>query len=376
MPINVLVVDDSGFFRRRICEILEDDPRLHVVGEAKDGKEAIAKVIELDPDVITMDIEMPVMDGITAVREIMKQKPSAILMFSTLTTEGAKATLDALDAGALDFLPKRLEDISQNREDALRHLRSRVFTIGAKGKASKRLGIVPGARPAVERPTATPTPQKAVPSSEVPKQAPAMPKDAVASLKDVKLVAIGTSTGGPMALHEILSKLPADFPVPILLIQHMPGSFTTAFAERLNTMCKIEVREAQDGDLLRPGLALLAPGGRQMLVEKHNQMHAVRIMDSEVKINYKPCIDITFHSIAAEVDNSDKVLTVIMTGMGSDGREGIRKMKKMGQKMVVWVQDEASSVVYGMPSSVIEAGLSDFVVPLSELGTSLAQGIR
>jgi two-component system chemotaxis response regulator CheB len=199
---------------------------------------------------------------------------------------------------------------------------------------------------------------------------------AIDSLKHVKLVAIGTSTGGPMALHDVLSKLPAEFPVPIMLIQHMPGSFTSAFAERLNTMCKIEVREAQDGDLLRPGLALLAPGGKQMVLEKKNNMHAIRIIDSDIKINYKPCIDVTFHSIAAEVDNSDKVLTIIMTGMGSDGREGIRKMRKMGQTMEVWVQDEASSVVYGMPSSVVEAGLSDHVVSLSELGISLAQGIR
>ncbi len=189
-------------------------------------------------------------------------------------------------------------------------------------------------------------------------------------------MAIGTSTGGPMALHEVLSKLPADFPVPILLVQHMPGSFTHAFAERLDSMCAIEVREAQDGDLLRPGLALLAPGGRQMLLERHNDRYAVKILDSDVKINYKPCIDVTLHSIAAEFADNEKVLTIIMTGMGSDGREGVRKMKKMGQKMEVWVQDEASSVVYGMPSSVIEAGLSDHVVALKELGPSLARGIR
>lgn len=375
MPINVLVVDDSGFFRRRICEILNEDPRLNVIGEAKDGREAIARVIELEPDVVTMDIEMPVMDGIASVREIMKRKPTAILMFSTLTTEGAQATLDALDAGALDFLPKRLEDISQNREEALRHLRSRVFTIGAKGKAAKRLAQTQGIGAKTDRPIAGASNQK-LNTVTAPKQAVGLSPESVAALKDVKLVAIGTSTGGPMALHDVLSKLPADFPVPVILIQHMPGSFTTAFAERLNSMCQIEVREAQDGDLLRPGVALLAPGGRQMVLEKKNNMQAIRIIDSEIKINYKPCIDVTFHSIAAEVDNNDKVLTIIMTGMGSDGREGIRKMKKMGQSMEVWVQDEASSVVYGMPSSVVEAGLSDHVVPLSQLGISLAQGIR
>jgi two-component system chemotaxis response regulator CheB len=364
MPIRVLVVDDSGFFRRRVKAMLETDPRLEVVAEAANGAEAVDMAAKLRPDVITMDIEMPVMDGITATKRIMQGSPRPILMFSSLTTDGAQATLDALDAGAVDYLPKRFEDISKNREEATRALCERVYTIASRGRAVRR--------PVTPAPTAAPAaPTTAArPGARIPPPPPPPPRTAAMPRRGtVKLVAIGTSTGGPVALQEVLTKLPASFPYPLMLVQHMPGSFTPAFAQRLDQLCSITVKEAADGDVLQPATALLAPGGKQMLVESRGGRHVVRIIDSEPGQTYKPSVDITFSSIAKLFPA--QTLAVILTGMGADGREGCRSLKAGGS--MVWSQDEASCVVYGMPSAVAEAGLSDRVLALKEVGPALAQ---
>ncbi|MBD3609168.1 MAG: chemotaxis response regulator protein-glutamate methylesterase [Gammaproteobacteria bacterium] len=366
MPVRVLVVDDSSFFRRRIIEILSADPRLNVIGEAVNGAEAIEKAVELDPDVITMDIEMPIMDGISSVREIMKQHPCAILMFSSLTTEGAQATLDALEAGALDFLPKRLEEISGNREEAIRLLRSKVFIIGAKGKSARqgRKQKSAQATRAARKPLKKTTPVTATEATVAPQV------QSGASKGRFDVVAIGTSTGGPVALQEVLTKLPKNFPVPIILVQHMPGSFTPAFAQRLNQLCSIEVKEAQNGDILKPGHAYLAPGGKQMETSVRSGQLQLTISKGDAGLNYRPSVDVTFNSLADAL--SDRVLAVILTGMGADGREGARSLKQQGSE--IWAQDEASCVVYGMPSAVAEAKLTDRVLALSDIGDSLKQG--
>lgn len=354
MSIRVLVVDDSRFFRRRVTEMLESDPQIKVIDSAENGVEAVQKAARLKPDVITMDVEMPVMDGITATRKIMAASPTAILMFSSLTTEGARSTFDALDAGAVDYLPKRFEDITNDRDEARRMLCERVRAVG-----SRRLP-----RPALTRPAATVSPA-VQPQPVSATRAPSLARG------KVKLVAIGTSTGGPVALQKVLEKLPATFPLPLVLIQHMPGSFTTAFAQRLDASCAIRVREAQDGDLLEPGLALLAPGGRQMVVDHRAGRYLVRITDSEPGQNYKPCVDVTFTSVAKAYPGS--ALAVVLTGMGADGREGARLMKQGGAP--VWVQDEASCVVYGMPAAVADAGLADQILPLDAIGNALATKI-
>lgn len=357
--MRVLVVDDSGFFRRRIVEILEADSGLQVVGTAANGREAIQKVMELKPDVVTMDIEMPVMDGITAVRRIMKLQPTPILMFSSLSYEGAQATLDALEAGALDFLPKRFDEFSQDREEAKRMLRARVHQIG-KRKRDVKPSPVPVA-PA----------RSAVGAAAVGAAAVARRPVAATRRSDYRLVAIGSSTGGPVALQQVLTQLPASFPLPILLIQHMPSSFTPAFAQRLNQQCQITVKEAEDGEMLQKGIAYLAPGGRQMgLVDRGGQVR-VRVYDGDASLHYKPSVDLAFTS-AAEVFPG-KVLSVIMTGMGADGREGARALKKGGA--TVWAQDEASCVIYGMPAAVVEANLADQVLPLDEIGHELAKSV-
>lgn len=347
MAVRVLVVDDSTFFRRRVTEMLEGDPRLNVVGFAVNGRDAINKVADLNPDVVTMDIEMPVMDGISAVRAIMAATPKPVLMFSSLTHEGAKATLEALEAGALDFLPKSFDDISRNRDEVSRVLRSRVWSLGVRGLPKPRVAAPGGTAIAA----ASPKPRER------------------RSLEGVRVVAIGTSTGGPVALQQVLSALPANFPIPILLIQHMPASFTTTFAQRLDQRFALNIREATSGDRLEPGVALLAPGGKQMLVEAHGPGLQVVVRESLPEQNYRPSVDMTFGSLARACPG--RVLAVVLTGMGADGREGARLLKQGGAH--VWAQDEASSVIYGMPMAIAHAGLADEILPLTEIGARLAE---
>ncbi|MCU4674940.1 chemotaxis response regulator protein-glutamate methylesterase [Catenovulum sp. 2E275] len=375
MPINVLVVDDSSFFRRRVSEIIEQDPDLAVIDTAVNGKEAVEKAKILKPDVITMDIEMPVLDGISAVREIMQTQPIPILMFSSLTHDGAQATLEALEAGALDFLPKKFEDIARNREEATAQLLSRIKQI-AKRRLFRRLATSTQQN-TVSQPIERPRPVSlktnhstsgVTKPADIHKSIVDSPRDKVIKPSrpagSYKLVAIGTSTGGPVALQTILTRLPAHFPVPIILIQHMPAAFTPAFAARLNGMCKIEVKEAQHGDILKPGCAYLAPGGKQMMIEPHSAGSKLVIKDDDSdRLTYKPSVDLTFASAAKAYRNS--VLAVVLTGMGADGREGARMLKNLGS--VVWAQDEASCVVYGMPQAVASAGIATQSISLEQM---------
>lgn len=379
MAVKVLVVDDSGFFRRRVSEILSADPSIQVVGTATNGKEAIDQALALKPDVITMDYEMPMMDGITAVRHIMQRCPTPVLMFSSLTHEGARVTLDALDAGAVDFLPKNFEDISRNPEKVKQLLCEKVHSIS---RSNRRFSAYSAPAP-VAAPAPAPTPAASSLSSHsthaparpapAPVHAPAPSRASTASSsspapkrKAYKLVAIGTSTGGPVALQRVLTQLPANFPAPIVLIQHMPAAFTKAFAERLDKLCRISVKEAEDGDILRPGLALLAPGGKQMMIDGRG---AVKILPGDERLNYKPCVDITFGSAAKSY--GDKVLAVVLTGMGADGREGARLLKQGGSS--IWAQDEASCVIYGMPMAIVKAELADAVYSLDDIGKHIVE---
>ncbi|WP_394558620.1 chemotaxis response regulator protein-glutamate methylesterase [Aquipseudomonas alcaligenes] len=370
MAVKVLVVDDSGFFRRRVSEILSADPDIQVVGTATNGREAIDQALALKPDVITMDYEMPMMDGITAVRNIMQRCPTPVLMFSSLTHEGARVTLDALDAGAVDYLPKNFEDISRNPEKVKALLCEKVHTIARSNRRYSTFSA-PASSPSPAAGGVGATARTAAPAPAPvsrPSAAPAAPaaSGGAPKRKSYKLVAIGTSTGGPVALQRVLTQLPANFPAPIVLIQHMPAAFTKAFAERLDKLCRITVKEAEDGDVLRPGLALLAPGGKQMMVDPRG---AVKILPGDERLNYKPCVDITFGSAAKSFN--DKVLAVVLTGMGADGREGARLLKQSGSQ--VWAQDEASCVIYGMPMAVVKANLADAVYGLDEIGRHLAE---
>lgn len=348
-PVRVLIVDDSGFFRRRLSEIITHDPRLEVIGMANNGQEAIEQVIALKPDVISMDIEMPVMDGISAVRKIMAQHPTPILMLSTWTTENAKLTLEALEAGAIDYMPKRFQDMSDDKNMA-QQLCQRLHDL-VSSSYTRQL----------------PTPHSISPTPVSP-----LLNDSIATnrrtLEHICLVAIGTSTGGPVALQKILTKLPADFPHPILLIQHMPAAFTPSFAERLNAQSKITIKQAIDGDKLRPGTAYLAPGGMQMLVKGKKNHLVIEIQASQSDQTYKPSIDLTFESITHACPS--ETLAIILTGMGADGREGCRKLRPLGAS--IWAQDEQSSTIFGMPMAVAKAGLADKILGIDDIAHRLA----
>ncbi|MFQ5659261.1 MAG: chemotaxis response regulator protein-glutamate methylesterase [Gammaproteobacteria bacterium] len=343
--IKVLVVDDSHFFRNRISDSLNSDPVIEVIGEAGDGQEAVVKAGELRPDVITMDIEMPNMDGIAAVKKIMETHPVPILMFSSLTREGADATFKALDAGAADFLTKDFKTISFQRDVTIEQLCERVRALGMPRRVSlteetTAAGRRPHIKSAADRP----------------------------SKKKFGLAVIGASTGGPVALEQLLKRLPSTFAMPVLLVQHMPSTFTLAFAERLDRLCAVEIKEAEHGDRLEAGRVYIAPGGKQTYVRKNGSGACIEIGEAPSQVTYRPCVDITFNSVANSV--RQKVLAIVLTGMGSDGCAGASLLKQKGA--TIWAQDEASCVVYGMPMAIAKANLADSILPLDEIGQRLA----
>lgn len=355
MPYKVLVVEDSSFFRRRLTDILNADPNLEVIDVAVNGIEAVEKAKILKPDVITMDIEMPELNGIEAVKQIMKVAPTSIIMFSSLTHEGAKSTLDALEAGALDFLPKKFTEIAKTTEDAGSLLRQRVIQLARKNSTLKSSYSASK--------SVTNTLHKS-PINTVRNNRPIVLK----STKKYDVLAIGTSTGGPIALQKILTQLPENFPVPILLVQHMPATFTQAFANRLNGLCEITVQEASNGNELKPGNAYLAPGGKQMMVNGSASKANLKIIeDTSERVAFKPSVDITFASTAKVFGGN--VLSIILTGMGSDGKDGCRLLKNNGA--TVWSQDEESCVVYGMPQAIVNAGLANEVLALDDVAPAI-----
>lgn len=375
MAYKVLVVDDSSFFRRRVSDIINSDENLTVIDVAVNGIEAVEKAKSLKPDVITMDIEMPLLNGIDAVKQIMANSPTSILMFSSLTHKGAKATLDALEAGALDFLPKKFNEIANTAADAGSILKQRVLEIARKHNRTER-GI------STNRTTGASLKQTTEPKSlstgvkraQVKPTAKAeQPPSRERLDKSYKLLAIGTSTGGPVALQKILTQFPESLPLPIVIVQHMPAAFTLAFANRLNSVCKIKVKEAEDGDILAAGCAYLAPGGKQMILEgRGNSVRLKIIEDDSARIAFKPSVDISFGS-AAKVFNGD-VLGIILTGMGTDGREGSRMLKEKGA--TIWAQDESSCVVYGMPQAVANAGISTLDLSLLDFPSAIMKALQ
>jgi two-component system chemotaxis response regulator CheB len=339
VSVRVLVVDDSSFFRKRLVEIISADTHLEVVGTAENGREAVQKAKTLKPDVITMDIEMPEMDGISATRQIMNEMPTPILILSSWSTAGAQATLNALDAGALDYVAKHLSEVSADSEVAHQKLclQLRYLAGHARHLSAKK------------------TPPRSITKKD--------------HIKPIKLIVIGASTGGPVALQKILTMLPSHFAYPIILIQHMPATFTPSFAERLNKQCKLHVKQAKDGDLLEPGHIYLAPGGQQLVVRGSAARPHIKIQQSIASDTYSPCIDTTLESLA-KIYNED-VLTIILTGMGSDGAKGCRILKAQG--ITIWSQDEQSSTIYGMPRAIAKAQLADKVLSLDDIALQLSE---
>lgn len=346
LPIRVLVVDDSAFIRKIISNMLASDPRISIVGTARNGDEALAQVKALKPDVMTLDIEMPGLNGLDVLRQVMAHNPLPILMVSSLTEDGAKETLMALELGAVDYIPKHLQGSAVNIVSIQHELIEKVVMAH---KAGPRLAQF--ARQATRE----------------------HPLSASLNLtgysgRGHKMVAIGCSTGGPKALLEILPLFPKDFPGPILVVQHMPKFFVGPFAQRLDQLSQIEVREAVEGDVLKPGLALIAPGGVHLKVARRNTLEVVVQLSAEPVTLHMPSVDVMMTSVADVFP--ERVIGVILTGMGHDGMEGMAAIKKANGRTIA--QDEATCVVYGMPKAVVDSGMADKVVPLEKIAGEIA----
>jgi two-component system, chemotaxis family, protein-glutamate methylesterase/glutaminase len=340
--VRVLVVDDSALMRKLIPNILARDPMIDVVGTAMDGAFALKKIEELRPDVVTLDLEMPRMDGMETLRLIMKRAPLPVIMVSTHSKEGAYATFKALALGAIDFVAKPKEASSGHLDAIATQLIEKIKV--AKRAAGGRMGA-----PAMAEP---PLPVK---------------KNARAALPPHRIIAIGVSTGGPIALQFVLSQIPAEFTGSLLIVQHMPEGFTEMFARRLDECCELEVQEAKSGDLLLAGRALICPGNRHMMVRRMPRGDMVVLSDSAPVNGHRPSVDVLFHSVSQEFGPMS--VGVLMTGMGEDGAEGLGALKAAGG--VTIAQSEDTCVVPGMPRAAILKGYANRIVPLDSIGQHL-----
>ena len=360
--IKILVVDDSAFMRKAISMMLESDPGIKVVGTARDGEEGVEKVRLLKPDLVTMDIEMPRMDGLAALREIMAKNPVPVMMVSSLTTAGAQATLEALDLGAVDFIPKQMSYVSLDIVKIKDELIAKIKDI-ARRKHILMSRHIQRQFAQIARPSAdTAAAQSSWVMSHTSFTPPIRKRQ-----HQVGLIAIGSSTGGPPALQAVITKLPRNLPVGILIAQHMPPMFTKSLAERLNSLSTLTVREAQDGDNVEAGLVLIAPGGKQMTVKRRGGVAYVSVSDEPSNTLYKPCVDVMLNSVAEAYGVT--TMGVVLTGMGNNGVVGMRLIKTKGG--IVIAQDEQTCVVYGMPRSVIEAGIADHIAPIDSIAAEI-----
>lgn len=356
--IKVMIVDDSALVRQVVTQLLSREPDIEVIATAADPIFAIDKLRAAWPDVLILDIEMPRVDGISFLRKIMTERPTPVIICSSLAESGAQATFDAMAAGAVTIITKPkaglksfLEDASNDMVQAVRAAARANLRALPKGGALAGNGIN---RPKLSADAVIP------PGGQV----------AMARTTD-QLIAIGTSTGGTQALEAVLTRLPATC-LGIVIVQHMPEKFTAMFAERLNSLSDIEVREAADGDRVIPGRALIAPGGRHMMVKRSGGQYRVEVVDGPLVNRHKPSVDVLFRSVAKSVGAN--ALGIIMTGMGDDGARGLKEMHDAGARTIA--QDEASCVVFGMPKEAIKLGGADQVMPLSRIPEAMMEYTR
>lgn len=353
--IRVLIVDDSVVIRKILSDVMSEDPDLEIAGTAANGKIGLAKIPQVNPDIITLDIEMPEMNGLETLEEIRKIYPKLpVVMFSTLTARGAEATLDALTLGASDYVTK-------------------PANVGKVGEAfdALRKNLVPKLKALVPKGPIAPPPARITPKKKIGTPTLAIP-DSQRHKQRVDVVAIGVSTGGPNALAEVLPAFPKDFPVPIVMVQHMPPVFTNNLANRLNEKSLIDISEAKTGDRLLPGKALLAEGGHHMVLKRSGTDVLIATHDDPPENSCRPAVDVLFRSVAETYGAN--VLAVVMTGMGYDGHLGSERIRETGG--TVFVQDEATSVVWGMPGIIVETGLADKVMPLEELAGAIMRRVQ
>lgn len=377
--IKVLIVDDSIFMRKALESLLSGEPDIEIVGLAKNGKEGVEMAEQFHPDVITMDIEMPTMDGITALEIIMKKNPTPVIMVSSLTKEGADATLKALDLGAVDFMTKDSQsfggaDIERGLKDKIRRFAKNkgVVRLLTHSTASQPQQQTPSYR--LSGTFATQAPHVSTPFAHGAQNGNVDgSKRVVINKTGIKrVVALGTSTGGPQSLQRVIPLLPADLGVPVVVTQHMPPNFTQSLASRLNTLSKVEVVEAQGKEKLEPNVVYIAKGGYHLKFKKVGPSVYTELSTEPSNVFNIPGVDVMVDSIAELYGK--ECLGVIMTGMGSDGCKGLTNLKRMGGTIIA--QNEPSCIVYGMPRAVVEAGIADEIVPLDEIAARIAYHVK
>jgi two-component system, chemotaxis family, protein-glutamate methylesterase/glutaminase len=336
--INVLVVDDSAFMRKVISDILNSDPNVKVMDTAKNGVEAIEKVKSCKPDVITLDVEMPIMDGLTCLKELQKYTNVPIVMLSSVTRDGAEQTIKALENGAVDFItkPTNIFEMSNDEKkiEVIEKVKIAKNSTRIRRENIKNLHIKPKS-------------------------------DIIKSSEIKKIVAIGTSTGGPKALQDVIPLIPGDVPAAFLVVQHMPAGFTKSLADRLNSLSEVTVKEAEDGEYLKAGYVYIAPGNYHMLVESDRSRNVlIRLSQSPPVVGHRPAVNVMMESLSNT--GLTNLIGVIMTGMGGAGSEGIKLIKNINKGYII-AQDEKSCVVYGMPKVAVQTGDVDVVVPLKSI---------
>lgn len=345
--IRIVIADDSAFMRKLLSDLFAKEPDFEVLGTARNGKEAIEKIKLLKPDLVTMDVNMPVMDGLSALEVLMRECQVPVIMISSLTKAGEDATIKALSLGAVDFIEKVSGPISS------------VATIESK--------ILEKCRAAVHANV-----QKANSISfDTKPLGNAMIKKVNIDYNNEKIIAIGTSTGGPRALQQIIGKLPRNLPCGVVIVQHMPAGFTKSLAERLNALSEVTVKEAENNDIISAGKVFIAPGNYHMTVESQGNLRVIRLNQNPPLASHRPAVDVLFESVAKF---GDKVVAVILTGMGCDGAKGMKYIKENGGFSIA--EDQRTAVVYGMPKAVVEAGLANKVMPLEAIADELVQIVK
>ncbi|MFS0672455.1 protein-glutamate methylesterase/protein-glutamine glutaminase [Ornithinibacillus sp. 179-J 7C1 HS] len=336
IPIRVIVIDDSAFMRKMITDILESDNRINVIATARNGADGLKKIKELSPDVVTLDVEMPVMDGITALTYIMKEHPLPVVMLSSLTKEATNSTLQAITNGAVDFITKPSGSISLNIADIKQEIITKVI-------AASEVDVTKNSE-----------------SSETP--------NLVATKQPFAktFILVGTSTGGPRALQRLIMDLPNDFSSPILIVQHMPAGFTKSLAERLNNLSNLHIKEATHGEIIKDKTVYIAPGNYHLKIRKVGTSHAIELTQEEERGGHRPAVDVLLES-AAEITRVNKI-AVILTGMGSDGSKGIERLKKLDSDTIIIAESEESAIIYGMPKAAIKTNAVNYIVHLHQMG--------
>ena len=355
--IKIFIADDSAFMRKILSDLFSGEKDFTVLGTARNGKEAVDKIKLLKPDLVTMDVNMPIMDGIEALEVIMQECPTPVIMVSSLTKAGADATMQALSLGAVDFIQKvsgpitRIDMIKQEILDKCR------MAVGANVRKSS---------------FAMSSPSKPI-SSNIGKPPIFFEKSLGGSQikMDEKIIAIGTSTGGPRALQHVITKLPKDLPCGVVIVQHMPPGFTKSLAERLNSLSEVSVKEAENNDIIEPGKVFIAPGNYHMTVEAQGNKRMIKLNQDPPLASHRPAVDILFTSVAKF---GNKVVAAILTGMGSDGAKGMKCIKDHGGFAIA--EDESTAVVYGMPKAVVELGLADRIKPIDAIADELVQVVK